>query len=284
MKRIFATLSICLLLAQPAYCWDFNSFIQNYKDQKKEDEVTRFINSQVKYANKNDLKKFIATYDDKYLSNDGIDKEKYEALVRDVWKSFKDIEYGVSIKNIEFVDENNAIADVFETTYAEIDISKVYKGELKSKSNSKYYLKKDNNNKWKVISDKVFDETTTMLYGSAKNLDIKITTPQKVLCNSDYTATLEFTPPENTFAVASITADKVEYPQKPIKEVFRALPDDNILERIFTSNSSNTDEYITATIGITKTAVKDLSVQLSLTGFGYAIKRVNIVDKEGAHD
>ncbi len=64
------------------------------------------------------------------------------------------------------------------------------------------------------------------------------------------------------------------------QEVFRALPEDNILERLFTSNDDNFNEYIVASIGLTKTAVDDMSVKLSLTGFGYVIKRVNVVDNE----
>ena len=37
------------------------------------------------------------------------------------------------------------------------------------------------------------------------------------------------------------------------------------------------DEYIVASIGLTKTDICDLSIKLSLTGFGYVIKRVNVV-------
>ena len=284
MKKLASLILFAFVFVQPAYSWDFSAFVQKNSEQKKENEIVRFINKQVKYANKTDLKRFISTYDDSYLSNDGIDKEKYESLVKDVWSSFKDIKYGVSIKNIEILDENNAKVELIETTYAEINLSKAYQGELKSKADSVYYLKKDESKRWKVVSDKVLNELTTMLYGTAKNLDIKITVPQKVETNSDYTASLEFALPQDCFAVASIVADKVEYPQKPVKEVFRVLPEDNILERIFTSNTENSDEYVIATVGLTKTAIKDLNIQLSLTGFGYAIKRVNVVDKEVEDD
>ncbi|MCM1340017.1 MAG: hypothetical protein NC191_10135, partial [Muribaculaceae bacterium] len=54
------------------------------------------------------------------------------------------------------------------------------------------------------------------------------------------------------------------------------LPEDNILERLFTSNYDNANEYVIASIGLTKTDICDLSIKLSLTGFGYAIKRVNV--------
>ena len=54
---------------------------------------------------------------------------------------------------------------------------------------------------------------------------------------------------------------------------------DNILERIFVSNSDNVNEYVVASIGLTKADVDDLNIKLSLTGFGYKIVRVNVVPK-----
>ena len=151
-------------------------------------------------------------------------------------------------------------------------------GVLKSEADSVYYMKKING-KWKVTSDKINEEVTSMLYGEAINLDIKLTAPHKVTPGYEYTATLEFEPPKDTFAIASIAKDKVEYPQKQAKEVFRKLPDDHILERLFIANSDKADEYVIASIGLTKAAVKDMSIKLSLTGFGYQIIRVNVVDE-----
>ena len=49
------------------------------------------------------------------------------------------------------------------------------------------------------------------------------------------------------------------------------------MERLFTSNTDNVNEYIIASIGLTRAAVEDLNVKLSLTGFGYTIKRVNVI-------
>ena len=115
-----------------------------------------------------------------------------------------------------------------------------------------------------------------MLYGDAKGLDVKLTVPELIDANTDYTASLEFLPPNETLAIASIASDKVEYPQKPTEEIFRPLPEDNILERILTSNNENADEYVVASIGLTKSKVTDASLKLSLTGFGYTIKRVNV--------
>lgn len=282
MKRVITTFFALIIMSQPVFAGSFDCFITKYKERQNLKSVERFLNKQVRYANNNNYDKFLSTYDDKYMSSDGFDKKIYGELIQSVWDSFKDIKYNISIKDIN-IKENVATAKLVETSFAEIELNKVYPGELKSVSNSIYKIQKDANGKWKVISDVVLDETTTMLYGSAQMLDIKLTTPANVAPNTDYTASLEFTPPQDIIAIASIAADKVEYPQKPTKEVFRPLPDDNILERIFTSNNENSNEYVIATIGLTKADVNNTSIQLKLTGFGYAIKRINVIPRGEAN-
>lgn len=268
MKKIIIILILALYFIQPA-----NAFF--FFDNTEEKAVKRLLNAQVRYANHNNLKKLISTYDKDYVNGDGFNLEVYSKLVKDIWDTYKDIEYDIVVKNIS-IEGDNAVVDVLEKSHAGVIASHVIPGELKSVSNSVYYLHKTEKG-WKVISDKVIDETTSLLYGDALNLDIKLTVPEKVTSDTEYSAILEFTPPENSIAIASLASDKVEYPQKQTQEVFRALPEDNILERLFTSNNDNVNEYIIASIGLTKTAVDDLSVKLSLTGFGYMIKRVNVI-------
>lgn len=275
MKRIILTISMALLIIQPSYAWDFNNVFHIKTIDSEERAVKKVLNSQVKFANKTDFDKFISTYDKQYVNSDGFNLEVYSSLVKDIWKTYDSIKYGIKIKNIS-VEDDKAVAELTETSYAEIPVSEKYTGELKSESNSVYYLKKIDG-EWKVVSDSVIDETTTMLYGEARNLDIKLTVPTQIPALTEYSAMLEFTPPKETYAIASIASDKVEYPQKPAKEVYRVLPEDNILERLFTSNGDNLNEYVIATIGLTKAAVEDLNLKLSLTGFGYAIKRVNVI-------
>lgn len=274
MKKTIIFLLTYIITIQFAFAVNFDTYIDNLKTNHNKKSIERFLNAQVRYANRNNYKAFLSTYDDKYISYDGFNKENYSALVKSVWDSYKDIEYDINIKSIE-INNDIATVDIIETSFAEIKLNKAYRGELKSIANSTYKIQKNEKGRWKIISDKIIDETTTLLYGSAQNLDIKLTTPKTMLPNTDYTASLEFTPPEDTIAVASISADKVEYPQKPTKEVFRTLPDDNILERIFTFNSEQANEYVIATIGLTKADINNEDINLKLTGFGYAIKRIN---------
>jgi len=252
--------------------------------------VKSVLNSQVKYANKEDFTNFISTYDKSYQNSDGLNYEDYSKLVTDIWNTYDNIKYGIKIKNIK-IDKNNATVELIETSDADISIPKKMNGVLKSSSNSIYNLKKLNG-KWKVVSDSVLEESTSMLYGEAVNMDIKLSAPKEVEENTEYTASLEFETPKGIISIASISNDKVEYPQKPTEEVFRKMPEDNILERLFTSNTDKKNEYIIASIGLTKAEVCDLSLNIALVGFGYQVVRVNVVptkalkieNKEGLND
>ena len=241
--------------------------------------IRSVLNSQIKYANKLNFDKFIATYDKEYKNGDGYDLEVYSQLVKELWQNYSNIKYNMKIKDIEIDKDGNAKVNLTEISHADIPVTKKMNGVLHSEANSVYYLKKIDG-KWKVTSDKILNEMTSMLYGDALDLDIKLTAPQEVTPGYEYTASLEFVPPKDTMAIASISKDKVEYPQKQAKEVFRKLPEDNILERLFIANSDNMNEYVIASIGLTKADIKDLSIKLSLTGFGYQIIRVNVVGEK----
>lgn len=276
MKKLLSLVITSIFLSNSCYAWSLGDFNNDEK------AVKRLLKSQVRYANRMDFDRFIKTYDSSYSNSDGFNLDVYSSLVKDIWKTFDNIEYGIDIKKIS-IEGNKAIVEVVETSFAEIQMSKAYEGELKSSANTVYMLEKLNG-KWKVISDTILDETTSMLYGAAKDLDIKLIVPNEIEANKEYCATLEFTPPKETIAIASLASDIVEYPQKPTEEVFRALPEDNILERLFTSNNKNANEYVVASIGLTKSAVCDLSVKLSLAGFGYAIKRVNVIHPQNGEN
>ena len=276
MKRLILIFSILTIFTQPSFAWSWNYW------NNEEYAVEKLLKAQVKYANKANYNKFINTYDPKYINGDGFNLDVYSKLIKDIWSTYNNIKYDIEIKDVK-INGNKAIADIVETSYAKLPMSNTYNGELKSVANTTYYLEKKDN-KWKVVSDKVLDEQTSMLYGQAKDLKVQLSAPNEIEANKEYCATLEFIPPTDTIAIASISSDIVEYPQKPTQEVFRAMPEDNILERLFTSNNQNANEYIVASIGLTQTAVCDLNIKLSLTGFGYIIKRVNVIPAENGEN
>ena len=276
MKKIILLLTLINLAFQPAYAWNFSSVSNFFNSDEK--QIKRLLKSQISYANKENYPKFINTFADNYKSGDGFNLDTYSKLIKDIWSTYDNIKYNIDIKDIS-VSKDKATVNLTEIATGKIGYSDVYKGELKSESETVCYLEKQGN-QWKVVSDFIKEESTSMLYGSAKNLDIRLNAPKEIKPNTEYTATLEFTPPEETIAIASIASDKVEYPQQQTKEVFRTLPDDNILERMFTSNNENLNEYIVASIGLTKTSVSDANISLNLTGFGYAITRVNVISQQ----
>lgn len=276
MKKIILITLLSFFLTPTSFAEEKTPVFNLHLFNNDTREVKSLLNSQVRYANRNNFKKFINTYDKNYVNSDGFDLETYSDIVKDVWQSYDKIKYGIKIKNIEIKDDC-AIVSLDETSSAIIP-DKNMNGVLRSEADSVYHLKKVDG-KWKVTYDAVNSENTSMLYGEARDLDIKLTAPHEIEAGVEYTASLEFTPPENSIAIASIASDKVEYPQKQAKEVFRKLPDDNILERLFISNTDNVNEYIIASIGITKADINDLSIKLSLTGYGYQITRVNVKQK-----
>ncbi len=275
MKKFVLILAILLTFVQTSYAVEktplfkagiFNNDIRGVKS---------VLNAQVRYANKTDFDKFISTYDKDYLNDDGFNIQNYSNLVKELWNTYGNIKYGIKIHDIKIDAKNKAMVSLTESSSAYIPLTKSMGGVLKSEANSVYYLKKTDG-KWRVISDKVIDESTSMMYGDAMNLDVKLTAPKTVSPKEEYTASLEFEPPKDTFVIASIAKDVVTYPQVEAKEVFRRLPEDNILERLFIANSENKNEYVMASIGITKANICDMNLKLSLTGFGYQIIRVNV--------
>ena len=282
MKKLLISLMFMFSLMSSAYAGEGLDFFKLHIFNNDTREIKSLLNAQVRYANRTNFDKFISTFDKNYKNSDGFDLETYSKLVQDLWQTYDNIEYDMKIKDIT-VNNDEAAVCVTETAFADVPAPVNLEGILTSESDSIYYLKKTDGD-WKVISDKVLSETTSLLYGSARDLNIKLTAPLKIKPGKEYTASLEFTPPDDVIAIASIASDKVGYPQRQAKEVFRKFPDDNILERIFVSNDENANEYVIASIGLTKAEISDLNIQLSLTGFGYKIIRVNVVPEKNSED
>ena len=56
------------------------------------------------------------------------------------------------------------------------------------------------------------------------------------------------------------------------------MPDDNILERIFTSNTDNVNEYAVASIGITRAEnYTDNQIRIYMGGLAFIMTRINII-------
>lgn len=248
----------------------------NYND------IKAVINQQTVYTNKYDLDGLSSLYAKDFTNSDGFNKEVYFKLIKETWETYPDIIYKTHINNIEFSD-NYATVVVDETAIATSketvgELSVI--GELYSTSKCVYFLEKQGT-KWVISSEKILDETSTLKYGNARYSKIELSAPKQIGANQDYTATLKVTAPKDSAVIASISKENIVYPQTKTEDAFRRLTGDNILERVFHSNSENVNEYTVASVGITRaepTYTPD-EVRVYMGGLAFIMTRVNVVPK-----
>ncbi len=245
------------------------------------EEIKKTFQLHYKYSNSHNLDGLSSMYADNYMSEDGFNKDIYFKLVKKTWESYPDISYKLTIKDI-IVNENTAVVQVNECalakTPARTDVVNE-KGNLKSFSETVYYMERVGN-KWLVVSDKILYEKTFLQYGSAKAINVNLIAPSQVYTGDSYTASLKVNQDKTSFIIASIGQELVTYPQTVAKEVFRKLSSEGTLERMFTANSKNLNEYAVASYGVTKAEVKDgKEIKIVVTGLGFIMQRVNVIPK-----
>lgn len=244
-------------------------------------EVKKALCNHLRYANSYDLAGLKSLYSDNYINTDGLNKDIYMDLIKKTWESYPDIKYSIEIKNIE-ADSEQAVAQVVEnaiaSTSAKSGILKE-RGILQSTSSSVYYFEKINN-KWLITSDKILSEKTSLKYGVANDVKIDLIAPNQIPANTQYTATLDIQAPKDSLIIASIGKEEITYPQALAEEIFRKLPEDGSLERVFKSNNKNINEYAVASFGITKARIINQSeLKIYVTGLGFVMSRVNVIPK-----
>lgn len=292
MKKILLFLTAIILICPKTYAADENLALlekQGFFDRPQvqnsfispQEEVKRTMFAHLKYANTYNLEGLKALYSANYVNSDGFGKDIYFDLIKKTWDSYSDIKYKIYINNIE-VNSNNAVVHVTENAIATTDSKSGVideKGLLQSNSSTVYYLEKVNND-WLITSDHVISEKTFLRYGSAKTLDVDLSAPQQILADNSYTSTLKITAPKDSLIIASIGKENITYPQNIAEEVFRKLPSDGILERVFKSNNKNINEYSVASFGVTKAELKNgTEIKIYVTGLGFVMSRVNVVPK-----
>lgn len=243
------------------------------------DEVRKIMFQHLKYSNCYDLEKLKALYAPNYINSDGIGYDISFDLVKKTWHSYPDIKYKMLITNVEIYGDS-AIIETDESAVATTDAKSgliAQKGLLESNSGSVYYMQKIGGD-WKIISDHIVYEKTYLTYGTAKNIDIDLSSPCQIGADTPYTASLKIAVPKDTLVIASVGKEKITYPQAVADEVFRKLPPSGTLERMFKSNNENINEYTVASFGLTKAEIKDgTNIKIYITGLGFAMSRVNVV-------
>ena len=285
MKKLSVLIILTLLLAN--ICPAEAGIISLHKSRAEQNrlyksaynDVKRVIDQQTVYTNKYDLDGLSSLYAKEFVNSDGFDKEVYFKLIKETWETYPDISYKTQINKIE-VGENYATVYVDEVAVATSketveDLTVI--GELYSTSKCVYYLEKQGS-KWLISSEKVLDETSTLKYGDARYADIKLNVPKQIGAGKEYTASLNVVTPVNSVIIASISKENIVYPQTKSEDAFRKLTDNSVLERVFTSNKNNVNEYAVASVGVTRAeSVSDTQARIYMGGLAFIMTRINVI-------
>ena len=280
MKKFIIIITLYVFCVNSVFATENVNLKNNFKTKYNEYTVKYFIKKQNFLANRKALNPLLETYSNDYINYDGYTKIEYENLIKDIWASYPKITYKSDIEKIVFLSPCEAEVYVKEYSKSKLPEYANLQGSLNSVSSTVYQLKK-NGKKWLTLSDRILDEDTSMLYGEAQKLDINLKSPKNILPGQEYTSTLEIKNYNDDLVIASIAKEQIKYPHKIAKEVFRKLPDDGILERLFIANDDNKNEYVMASIGLTKTDINKEKIKVYLLGYGYKIIRVNVNNNLG---
>lgn len=285
MKKLSVLIILTLLLAN--ICPAEAGIISLHKSRAEQsrlyksayNDVKRVIDQQTVYTNKYDLDGLSSLYAKEFVNSDGFNKEVYFKLIKETWETYPDISYKTQINKIE-VGENYATVYVDEVAVAtskETVEELTVIGELYSTSKCVYYLEKQGS-KWLISSEKVLDETSTLKYGDARYADIDLNVPKQIGAGKEYTASLNVVTPIDSVIIASISKEKIVYPQTKSEDAFRKLTDNSVLERVFTSNKNNVNEYAVASVGITRAeSVSDTQARIYMGGLAFIMTRINVI-------
>ena len=240
--------------------------------------IEKFFKQHVYHANQSDLENFLKFYAPEYISNDGFNYESTSYLFKDLWRQYAGIKYKNRVNSAAFYG-GTAIVNVSETASALVLNDKNKKGELKSFVNVIYYLKR-NGKSWIITGENIITEEISIAWGDAKSVAAYFEAPQFVGAGEEYSAKLYIAPPKGIFAIGSISSAIVSYPQKPQKDIYKKFAQDCTIERVISANTSNTNEYVIASIGYSKPAMNNSGgANMNLSGFACMIRRVNVVPK-----
>ena len=285
MKKLSVLIILTLLLAN--ICPAEAGIISLHKSRAEQNrlyksaynDVKHVIDQQTVYTNKYDLDGLSSLYAKEFVNSDGFNKEVYFKLIKETWETYPDISYKTQINKIE-VGENYATVYVDEVAVATSketveDLTVI--GELYSTSKCVYYLEKQGS-KWLISSEKVLDETSTLKYGDARYADIKLNVPKQIGAGKEYTASLNVVTPVDSIIIASISKENIVYPQTKSEDAFRKLTDNSVLERVFTSNKNNVNEYAVASVGVTRAeSVSDTQARIYMGGLAFIMTRINVI-------
>lgn len=281
---IMICLFLGMLFVTPAYAEGF-SFNKELKGSaavelppfSTENEIKRFFNEYKEYSNTQNIDKLMNLYDDNYLSADKFNKRKLQELALQSWSAYPKAKYDFKILSLTSGYENATVV-AYETisgeTTSTVEYIKGY-GYIESKAATIYYLKKYYGG-WKIISDYIIDEKTSLKYGVAKDLDMKIDAPPLIKTGQEYSAVLQMNVPKEYIALVSLNNEPITFPTEKATEVFRTMKNTGIQERILRANKDGKNENAVASVGIAKADIKEKDIKINIVGIAFMTSRINI--------
>ena len=252
---------------------------KNYKADSK--KIRELFKLHTAYSNKHDLKSLDNLYSQNFISNDGFNKETYFRSIEETWKECNDITYSTKITKIT-IDGDYASVNVEENatgTIMDVLENEPIAGEIHSKSTGIYYLTRTNG-KWLISGENDLSDESSLLYGDARFMKIEIQAPNQVSAGETYTATVKVDADENTFIIGSIDSDPMTFPSGSPSGKLRTIPKNQTLERLINANNKNLNEYVIASLAISKVRESiNTNYKVYMAGLACIMKRVNVVPK-----
>lgn len=241
-------------------------------------EITNLFKKIDLYNEKSDFKKIKTFYSEDFINNDGFDANTFLKSMKTGFSLYENKKMNTKINSIS-VNDNYAVVHVSENGEADtIDLSQDIKekGHVLASADVYYFLQK-NNKKWQIVSANVIDENFTVLYGFAKNVYFALNVPRQIKAGAEYTASLSFAPMKDVLVSASIEHKPIIFPVAKTVNSFKTVNSDGVLERIFVANSNNYNEYVIATIGLSRPKmITPENFNIELTGTAFVLRRVNV--------
>ena len=244
-------------------------------------QIKQIFENYQKYCNTQNLSKFLNLHDTSYRSADGYDIESLKELAKESWKEYPDVKYTIKVVSTD-VSLDNATVITKErlsgTTNTTVEFVQG-NGYIDSESTAVYYLKRFSN-EWKIVSDFVLNEKTSIRYGAARFVPMELDAPALVAPTQEYTAVLKMNVPRAYLALISIANEPITYPFQRSAEVFRSLKPSGIQERILRSNNNQKNENAVASVGIAKADIKNNDINVNIIGIAFLSSRVNVINQK----
>jgi len=245
-------------------------------------EILSTIDDLVTASNQHKLEEVLQHYSPRFISGDNLNLVAIKKLISETWQTFPDIQYRTQTMEIR-VSGDWATVESIDTATASAKADPTISantGKLNSRSRGLLYLHRTGKI-WEITSDYTLFEMATITYGELSNVNLVLATPEQAFAGDLYTAKIKLDVPKGVLAIATISKEPLVYPQVKPKDRFRSMSaDSNSLERIFQANTTNNNEIVTATVGLTQVNQDEEDrPTIKLNGIATVVKRVNVIPK-----